>query len=115
MKHIHIFSGNAQLAEGSDIYETYKYVTVVAKVDVRNGEIVDCDVPVFCEGSCAFVAEILVGKNIAEDLDEIINEIETRMHSLSKWALITAIQTMYNRYIMYKRNCLKDCNSLSNF
>ncbi|MBP2636298.1 MAG: hypothetical protein H6Q72_2205 [Firmicutes bacterium] len=110
MNYIHIFSGNAQLAEGSDIHETYKYITVVAKIDVRNGEVVDCDVPVFCEGSSAFIAEILIGKNIAEDLDEVIDEIETRMHSLSKWALITAIQTMHNRYIMYKRNCLKSSN-----
>lgn len=103
MKYIHIFSGHAQLAKGSDIHETYKYITVVSKIDVRNGEIIECEVPVYCRESSQFIAEILVGNSISENLDAIINEVETRMHSLSKWALINAIQSMHNRYVMYKR------------
>lgn len=107
MKYVHIFSGHAQLAEGSDIHESYKFITVVAKVDVRNGEILDCEIPIFCTESCNFVAEIMIGKRLPEDMDAIIDEIEFRMHSLSKWALITAIQTLNNRYVAYKKNSLK--------
>ncbi len=104
MKYIHIFSGHAQLAEGSDIHENYKYITVVAKVDVRNGTILDCEVPIYCRESGDFVAEILIGKNLSNDLDLIIAEIDSRMHSLSKWALISAVQTLQNRYAVYKKN-----------
>lgn len=102
MKNTYLFSSNAILRSGTDIYETYKYVTVVAEIDFNSGEIIDCDFPTYCRNTSEFVADIMKGKSITQ-VDSIIKEIDTRMHTLSKRALITAIQGLYNRYLIVKK------------
>jgi hypothetical protein len=104
MKNTYIFSGHAQLPEGTDIYETYKSVSVVAEIDMVSGKIVNCSVPVYFKGNSDFVAAIMCGKSIDTDLEVIISEIDERFHTLSKRALITAIQAVYNRYCIAKKS-----------
>jgi hypothetical protein len=103
MKPIHIFSGHAKLAEGSDLSARFKQVSIYAKIDIRDGKILDCDVPIFFKQSSDFLSEILIGKSLDTDMEAILAEIEESMHVLSKWALISAMQVMYNRYIMFRK------------
>lgn len=100
----YIFAGHAQLPEGTDIYENFKYVTVVAEVDMASGQVVNCSVPVYCRETSDFVTGILKGKSLETDLDAIIAELDERMQTMSKRALLNAVQAIYNRYNMAKRN-----------
>lgn len=102
----YIFSGHAQLPEGTDIYENFKYVSFLAEVDMATGRVINCEVPVYFQGSNDFIANIVIGKCLDTDIPAIIAEIEYKMHTLSKRALITAIQTVYNRYINVKQNAM---------
>jgi len=95
----HIYSAHSQLPAGSDIYENYKYLSLIVVIDVDNGEIVDCVVPTYCEISNQFVCNILRGRRL-EELESIIKDISKRFHVMSKRSLITALQMVYNRYKM---------------
>ena len=103
MKKTHIFSGHGQLPVGSDIYENHKYATIVAEVDIDSGVIVNCAIPTYCEQIDAFAGEILKGRCLDSDMERMIADIDTRMHVLSKKALITALQMVYNRYTAVKQ------------
>lgn len=98
-----IFSAHAHLPTGSDIYENHKYITVIMEVDVTNGDVLACSVPIYCTENSNFVSEIITGRNLERDLESIIEEIEERMHVLSKWALITAIKTLQNKYLAVRQ------------
>lgn len=115
MNSTHIFAAHAQVPSGTDLYERYKYMTVVVEVKIDSGVIVNCCVPVYCKLHNDFVVAILKGKSLDVDKEAIIEEIDERTHTLSKRALITAIQGLYNQYTMTKctisrrqKNILRD-------
>jgi hypothetical protein len=102
MKKVHIFSGHAQLPAGTDLYEMYRYATIVLKIDMQSGEVVDCMIPNYCSMHNDFVAAIIRGKVLDRDIAGIIEEIEETVHSLSTRALISALQVSFNKYAMCK-------------
>jgi len=99
---INIFSGHAHLPTGSDLYENYKYVSIIMTVDMDTGMILECDVPVYCELSGIFVTEIIKGNSLEDGIDDIVKQIDKRVHMLSKRALINALQVIHNRYSILK-------------
>mgnify|MGYP000847788764 CR=1 FL=1 len=103
MKSTYIFSGHAQLPEGTDLYENYKYMTVLMEVDIETGLVVNCVVPVYCKLHNDFVADMMQNRCLDDGLEPIIAEVEARVHTLSKRAFIAALQVIYNRYTMLKR------------
>lgn len=106
MKTTQVFSGQAQLPAGSDIYENYKFITVLAEIDVRTGVIVNIVVPIYCKIHNDFVANIAIGKSLHCDFEAIITEIDERVHTVTKRALINALQVLFNRYEMVKNKSL---------
>jgi hypothetical protein len=71
---------------------------------MENGMIVNCSVPIYCQESSDFVTSILKGRSLETDVDAIIAEIDERMHTMSKRALINALQAIVNRYNVAKKN-----------
>jgi hypothetical protein len=100
MMNTHIFAAHAQLPVGTDLHERFKVLTLVVIVDIDSSEIIDCVVPMYCKLHNDFVANILRGKHLDRDKGAIIEEIDERIHTLSKRALITTIQALHNNYIM---------------
>lgn len=96
----HIFSGHAQLPNGSDLYESMKYLSVIMEVDIDTGKILRSTIPLYCPLHSEFVESIMNGKYLDKDLDKIFKEIERTVHTQTRRALITAIQTLHNRYII---------------
>jgi len=99
---LHIFSGSAKLKEGTDLAETYKYLTVLMKVDMDTGVIEDFEVPIYSRFTSDFVAALARGHCLHDGIDAIVAEIERRIHTSSKRALISALQVAYNRYCLVK-------------
>lgn len=106
-----LFSAHAQLPEGTDIYENFKYVSLVLTVDGNNGTILECSTPVYCKHTSDFVADIVSGKSLEKDVSVILAEIESRMYTGSKRSLITAVQMIHNRYMMVKEKKLVKKNA----
>ncbi|NTV88935.1 MAG: DUF3870 domain-containing protein [Clostridiales bacterium] len=104
----HIFSGHAQLPNGSDLYESMKYLSVLMVVEMETGTILQSTIPLYCPMHSEFVSEILNGKSLDTDLEQIFKDIEKTVHTQTRRALITAIQTLHNRYIIVKNNHAKE-------
>jgi len=104
MRKTQVFSGHAQIPTGLDLYENYKYLTILVEVDGETGEIVNCSVPIYCKLHNDFLADIFIGKSLSSDINLIIKEIGERCHTVSNRALITAIQMLHNRYTMIVNN-----------
>jgi hypothetical protein len=106
MSKTHIFAAHAQVPAGTDLYERHKYLSLVVTVNLISGEIVDCCIPMYCALHDGFIREILIGKSLQNDKQLIIEEVDARVHTFSKRALITAIQGVYNHYIMTRKTIL---------
>ncbi len=100
----HIFSGHAQLPEGTNLSVNHRLATIVLEIDMESGQIVDSSIPIYCDLHSDVISEIVCGKNIEKDISVIIDEINERVHSLSTKALISSIQVVYNRYILVKQD-----------
>ncbi len=99
----HIFSGHAQLPEGTNLSVNHRLATVVMEIDMESGQIVDSSIPIYCDLHGDVISEIFCGKNIENDISAIIDEINERVHSLSTKALVSSIQVVYNRYLLVKQ------------
>lgn len=104
----HIFSGHAQLPEGTNLSVNHKLATVVMEIDMDTGQIVDSAIPIYCDLHSDVISEIVCGKSIDSDIYSIIKEINERVHSLSTKALISSLQVIYNRYILVKQDLKND-------
>jgi hypothetical protein len=103
MKKTHVFAAHAQVPAGTDIYEKHKYLSVVVTVDIDSGEIIDCCIPMYCVMHNDFIREIVIGRSLHTEKELIIEEVDERVHTFSKRALITAIQGLYNHYVMTRK------------
>jgi len=100
----YIFCGQAQLPYGTDIYEQFKYITVLFEIDMETEEIVNCYIPVYCAMCNEFMSRLFKGQSLKNGLEPILERIEEYVHLVSKKALINALQALYNRYMMVRRN-----------
>jgi hypothetical protein len=106
MSATHILAAHAQVPQGTDIYEVHKFITLVIEVDLETGEIVDSMVPMYCQLTNGFIVKILKGKSL-DNADEILKEVEERVHTSTKRALMTAMKEIFNRYILEKDKAVK--------
>ncbi|MBP2646249.1 MAG: hypothetical protein H6Q75_1689 [Firmicutes bacterium] len=102
MENTRIFASHALIREGTDLYVIHKYITLIMEINMDTGEIIDCCVPMYCRLHNDFVTRIIKGKNIIQ-VEDIMLELDERMHTLSKRSLITAIKGLYNQYTVEKK------------
>ncbi|MBP2650465.1 MAG: hypothetical protein H6Q74_1290 [Firmicutes bacterium] len=106
MENNHIFAAHAQVPQGTDIYEVHKFITIVMDVDMKTGEITDSSVPMYCQLTSNFILNCIRGKSL-ETPEVIIKEIEERVHTSTKRALITAMKEICSRYSVEKGKTVK--------
>lgn len=99
----YFFAGQAQMPEGSDVYEHYKILSILMTVDMDTGNVLNCVVPIYCDIHNEFLSEIVKGKSLDTDFSFMIEQIEKKIHTQTKRALITALQVLHNRYSIVKK------------
>lgn len=99
----HMFSAQAQVPSETDISQRHKFVCIIVTVDIDSGDILDCHVPMYCDIQNSFVKKTLIGKSLYTDKELIIRDIDDRMHTPSKRALISALQGVYNHFILTRK------------
>jgi hypothetical protein len=102
----HIFSAHAQVPTETDISQRHKFVCIIVRVDIESGEITDCHVPMYTNIQNDFVKEVIVGKSLYTEKELIMREIDDLMHTPSKRALLSAIQGVYNNFILTRKSIL---------
>lgn len=90
--------GYAKLPAGITASEIYKVVGVGLVVNPETGIIVDADCTLATRTGRSFVAELLMGRKLAEDLDFIIEELRLRYHGTAQKALITALKAASEKF-----------------
>jgi hypothetical protein len=103
----YLFSGMALLPEKTDL-SCHKYLTIIMEIDLLDGEIKNCDVPIYREMHNSFISSLFVGKSLDSGYEYFAKEIEERVHSITKKTLMQAFQSLYDRYITIKNLKLGD-------
>jgi hypothetical protein len=99
----YLFSGMAILPEKTDL-SRHKYLTIIMEIDLLDGTIKNCDVPIYSEMHKNFISSLFVGKSLDAGYEYFAKEIEERIHSITKKTLTQAFQSLYNRYITVRKS-----------
>lgn len=88
----------------ADISATYVHevVGVGFLINVKTGIIEDVMVTLISDLVKEFLAYLIIGHNIEEGIDNIIEKIEKRFFGQSQKAVIVAIKGVYRRYLQWK-------------
>jgi len=88
----------------ADISATYVHevVGVGFLINTKTGIIEDVMVTLISDLVKDFLAYLMIGHNIEEGVDEIIEKVEARFFGQSQKAVVVAIKGVYRRYLQWK-------------
>lgn len=76
----------------------YDHLAVVVEIDKKYGVIIDAKVTLITDVAINFIRNCLVGRCLAEGIDQIIAEINVSYFGAGKNAIIAAIKDLYREY-----------------
>ena len=103
----YLFSGMALLPEKTDL-SRHKYLTIIMEIDLLDGTVKNCDVPIYSDMHKNFISSLFVGQSLDKGYEYFAKDIAERIHSITKNTLTQAFQSLYNRYIMVRKS-KRDC------
>jgi c-di-AMP phosphodiesterase-like protein len=100
-ENIILFSGYARLPQGTAASEMYKVMALVILVDIRTGIIVDADCTLSVPISEQFVKKTLVGGNLRDNLEDLVQRLNKTYQGAAKKAIITALRVIADKYNVF--------------
>lgn len=100
-ENIILFSGYARLPQGTAASEMYKVMALVILVDIRTGIIVDADCTLSVPISERFVKKALVGGNLRDNLENLVQRLSKTYQGTAKKAIITALRVIADKYHVF--------------
>ncbi len=94
--------GTAKINEGSVINHVYKKFFISIIIDMENDIILNAECNSILSITSEFISDILIGKNLITDFEDILLNISKRYFGLSQKAIIVTIKDMHNQYCMLK-------------
>lgn len=91
-------TGQAQLSENDAISSVYSIFSLALIIDTETDIIKDVECTSAMKLTSKFIHDILIGRNITIDINNIIKDVKKRFHGLSKKALIASLMDVNNRY-----------------
>lgn len=92
--------GQAKPSKDDAIYNLHGEFYISLVLDRENGTILDMDCNTILEVTKNFVASMLIGKSIRDDVTALEKEIKERYFALTQKPLIACIKDAHNRYMM---------------
>lgn len=71
-----------------------------AIINKETGEIIDATSNAISSMTTDFIKSMIIGYNITKDLDEIINEVNSRFFGTAQKALIVALREVHNKFLI---------------
>jgi len=99
-----VVSGHAIAPQGTVLYETKKMITMVLEIDWETGIILNAETTFMTSLCNNFFKEIVLGKNIPDDIDMIKERVQRDMNVDSKKALLKAFSVVSERFQLAKMN-----------
>ena len=96
-----LLSGYAKLPTNITAEMVYEVLAVAVLFDRRSGIILEAEASMVTNIARKFIAELLVGYNLNDGPDELMEDFETYYHGNAKRALDTAIRMIFSKYQEY--------------
>ncbi len=96
-----LLSGYAKLPTNITAEMVYEMLAVAVLFDRRSGIILEAEASMVTNIARKFIAELLVGYNLNDGPDELMEDFETYYHGNAKRALETAIRMIFSKYQEY--------------
>ena len=92
--------GQAKPSREDAIYNLHGEFYISLVLDRENGKILDMDCNTILEVTKNFVASMLIGRSLRDDVQMLEKEIKERYFALTQKPLIACIKDAHNRYMM---------------
>ena len=92
--------GQAKPSKEDAIYNLHGEFYISLVLNRKTGEILDMDCNTILEVTKNFVASMLIGKSLKDDVPIMEKEIKERYFALTQKPLIACIKDAHNRYMM---------------
>ncbi len=92
--------GQAKPSKEDAIYNLHGEFYISLVLDRETGKILDMDCNTILEVTKQFVASMLIGKSIRDDVKVMEREIKERYFALTQKPLIACVKDAHNRYMM---------------
>lgn len=102
------FTGYAKLPSNITAAKLYEVVAVGIEVDPNTCIIVACDCTLATKVARDFVNSLIVGYNIGNGIDGLIDSFEKRYFGSARKALTTSLRIMYEKWRVYKGETLEE-------
>ena len=96
-------TGVAKPPKDDPIASVYQVFFLSLIINKESDIIVDVTCNTAREMTKDFIRSLLVGRNLVEGMDDIVQEISIRFFGLAQKALIVAFKDACNRYMMVKK------------
>ena len=92
--------GQAKPSREDAIYNLHGEFYISLVLDRETGKILDMDCNTILEVTKNFVATLLIGRSLRDDVQVLEKEIKERYFALTQKPLIACIKDAHNRYMM---------------
>jgi len=99
-----VVSGHAIAPQGTVLYENNRMITVVLELDWETGIIINAETTFMTAICNNYFKEILLGKNLLDDIDMIKERIQRDINVDSKKALLKALSVVSERFQILRIN-----------
>lgn len=94
--------GTSKISQNDPISAMYDIFFVGIILDRDSGKIVDSTCNMVRDVTNDFIRSILIGYNLIDDIEAIIDEVQDRFYGMAQKAVIAAVKDARNKYIMIK-------------
>lgn len=101
-RHTVLTAGFAQIPKGTPLYEISTMVGCVLIIDVDNDQICDASFTFVMDKTSEFLVQLLVGKTVADGMQEITQVVQERFLAPGQGAVLQAIRAAVERYLEKK-------------
>lgn len=96
--------GTSKISKSDPISAIYDIFFIGIILDRNSGKIIDSTCNMVRDVTTDFIRSILIGHNLMEDMDKIIDEIKDRFYGMAQKAVIAAVKDARNKFAMIINN-----------
>ena len=96
-----LLSGYAKLPTNTTAENVYQMLAVAVLFDKRSGIIVEAEASMVTSIARSFISRLLVGYNLNDGPEDLMETFEAYYHGNAKRALETAMRMVFNKYQDY--------------
>lgn len=94
-----IVAGYSKFPQNTSAEQLHSVLAMVVRVDTTTHRVLEASTTLITDVAQKFIQELLVGRNLLEDSEDFVREIETRYFGHAQRGLIFAYRDLISRYV----------------